>query len=67
MDEVQVWSEEVIIPTYGVGKPEKNPMFLEKEYTRGVVEWYIRILSSKRSMMKRKIRNTRLFSWKMSI
>jgi tetratricopeptide (TPR) repeat protein len=35
MDEVQVWKEEVIIPTYGVGKPEKNPMFLEKRVYQG--------------------------------
>lgn len=27
---VKVWEEEVIIPTYQVGKPNKNPMFLEK-------------------------------------
>jgi hypothetical protein len=35
MDEVQVWSEEVVIPTYDVGKPEKNPMFLEKRVYQG--------------------------------
>lgn len=30
MNKVQVWKEKVIIPTYEAGKPDKNPMFLEK-------------------------------------
>jgi tetratricopeptide (TPR) repeat protein len=29
------WYEKVIIPTYGTGKPEKNPMFLEKRVYQG--------------------------------
>ncbi len=32
---VRVWEEPVTIPTYGVGKPEKNPMFLEKRVYQG--------------------------------
>ena len=28
--EVKAWIEKVSIPTYQVGAPEKNPMFLEK-------------------------------------
>ena len=32
---VSAWSEEVIIPTYPVGEPEKNPMFLEKRVYQG--------------------------------
>ena len=32
---VSVWQEEVIIPTYAIGKPEKNPMFLEKRVYQG--------------------------------
>ncbi|RZJ99429.1 MAG: DUF5107 domain-containing protein, partial [Flavobacterium sp.] len=32
---VKAWYEEVIIPTYPVGKPEKNPMFLEKRVYQG--------------------------------
>jgi len=28
---VKAWYEKVIIPTYGIGKPEKNPMFLERD------------------------------------
>ena len=27
---VRVWQEDVSIPTYGIGEPERNPMFLEK-------------------------------------
>lgn len=33
--EVKVWQEKVIIPTYGIGKPEKNPIFLEKRVYQG--------------------------------
>ena len=29
------WYEKVIIPTYGIGKPEKNPMFLENRVYQG--------------------------------
>ena len=32
---VRVWEESVEIPTYGVGKPDKNPMFLEKRVYQG--------------------------------
>jgi len=32
---VKAWQEEIIIPTYPVGKPEKNPMFLEKRVYQG--------------------------------
>ncbi|WP_337103389.1 DUF5107 domain-containing protein [Paenibacillus sp. YIM B09110] len=31
----RVWEEVVEIPTYGVGKPDKNPMFLEKRVYQG--------------------------------
>lgn len=32
---VRAWEEDVSIPTYGVGKPDKNPMFLEKRIYQG--------------------------------
>jgi tetratricopeptide (TPR) repeat protein len=32
---VLVWEETVSIPTYGIGKPDKNPMFLEKRVYQG--------------------------------
>ncbi len=31
----RIWEETVEIPTYGVGKPNKNPMFLEKRVYQG--------------------------------
>lgn len=33
--EVKAWKETVMIPTYGIGKPEKNPIFLEKRVYQG--------------------------------
>lgn len=35
MENVKVWEEDILLPTYGVGKPEKNPMFLEKRVYQG--------------------------------
>ncbi|MGN1022593.1 MAG: DUF5107 domain-containing protein [Lachnospiraceae bacterium] len=35
MNETKVWEEKVIIPTYEVGEPDKNPMFLEKRAYQG--------------------------------
>lgn len=32
---VKAWIEQVSIPTYGIGQPEKNPMFLEKRVYQG--------------------------------
>lgn len=32
---VKVWSQEEIIPTYGIGHSEKNPIFLEKRVYQG--------------------------------
>jgi tetratricopeptide (TPR) repeat protein len=32
---VQIWNENIIIPTYQIGKPDKNPMFLEKRVYQG--------------------------------
>lgn len=34
-DKVAVWEEEIVIPTYPVGEPEKNPMFLERRVYQG--------------------------------
>jgi tetratricopeptide (TPR) repeat protein len=34
-DSVSIWQEEIIIPTYGIGKPDKNPLFLEKRVYQG--------------------------------
>ena len=35
MNQVKVWEEKVVIPTYEVGAPDKNPMFLEKRVYQG--------------------------------
>ncbi|WP_207424364.1 DUF5107 domain-containing protein [Desertivirga brevis] len=32
---VTVWEEKVSIPTYGIGQPDKNPMFFEKRVYQG--------------------------------
>ena len=32
---VKAWKEQVVIPTYEAGKPEKNPIFLEKRVYQG--------------------------------
>ncbi|MCD8046818.1 MAG: hypothetical protein LUE90_09375 [Clostridiales bacterium] len=32
---VNLWEETVTIPTYPVGKPEKNPLFIEKRAYQG--------------------------------
>ena len=41
---VKVWEEDILLPTYGIGKPEKNPMFLENVCIREAAGSYIRIL-----------------------
>lgn len=35
MEAVKIWEEAVVIPTYEVGEPDKNPMFLEKRVYQG--------------------------------
>ncbi len=32
---VKVWEENILIPTYGTGTPDKNPMFFEKRVYQG--------------------------------
>lgn len=54
---VKAWRETVVIPTYEVGTPEKNPIFLENEFIKVRAEWFILILSSRVSAMKRWIRS----------
>jgi tetratricopeptide (TPR) repeat protein len=34
-DRVKAWAETVTLPTYGIGQPDKNPMFLEKRVYQG--------------------------------
>ena len=35
MKDVVAWVEKITIPTYGTGKPEKNPIFLERRVYQG--------------------------------
>ncbi len=35
MNSVKIWEEELVIPTYEIGAPDKNPMFLEKRVYQG--------------------------------
>lgn len=35
MENVRIWEEKVIIPTYEIGEADKNPMFLEKRVYQG--------------------------------
>lgn len=35
MNKVMIWEEEIVIPTYEAGQPDKNPMFLEKRVYQG--------------------------------
>lgn len=35
MEEVRVWEEQAVIPTYEAGAPDRNPMFLEKRVYQG--------------------------------
>lgn len=39
----KIWEEDVVIPTYEIDTPDKNPMFWKNGYIRGVREKYIRI------------------------
>ena len=35
LEEVRIWEEQVVFPTYEVGAADKNPMFLEKRVYQG--------------------------------
>ena len=35
MSTVKIWEEQIVIPTYEIGDPDKNPMFLEKRVYQG--------------------------------
>lgn len=35
MEQAKVWKEKVVIPTYEIGEPEKNPMFIDKRVYQG--------------------------------
>ena len=62
--QVEVWEESVVIPTYGVGKPDPNPMFLEKRVDQGSSGKVYPFPSLIRFTMKRSIRPTARYGWK---
>ncbi len=35
MNEVKIWEEKVVLPTYEIGQPDRNPIFLEKRVYQG--------------------------------
>lgn len=35
VENVKAWEEDILLPTYSIGEPEKNPMFLEKRVYQG--------------------------------
>ena len=35
LHQAEIWREQVVIPTYGIGKADRNPMFLEKRVYQG--------------------------------
>lgn len=67
MNQVRIWEETVTIPTYEVGEPDKNPMFLEKRVYQGSSGRYILILPQKRSAGRRLTKSIRQFTWKINI
>ena len=67
MSGVKIWEENVVIPTYGIGAADKNPMFWRAVFIREVPAGSIRTQRSKRFMMRKKIRRTMPSGWKMNI
>ena len=66
-EEVKAWIENVSIPTYPAGLPEKNPMFLERRVyqgSSGVVYPYAVIEKIEDT---KPIKFTKPFSWKTVI
>ena len=35
LHQAEIWQEQVVIPTYGIGRADRNPMFLEKRVYQG--------------------------------
>lgn len=55
------------VPTYEIGKEEKNPVFIEKRVYQGSSEWYIPYPVVEKIVMKRRRKLIVLFSWKTNI
>ena len=61
---VQVWEEQVVIPTYPAAAPEKSPLFLENRAYQGSSG---RVLSQKKYPMRKRTWLTTPFTWKTNI
>ena len=47
---VNVWEEDILLPTYGIGKPEKNPPFFRKVITPTAYRYKPRIRRTTESL-----------------
>lgn len=65
--EVCAWEETVMLPTYEIGKEEKNPIFLEKRVYQGSSGAVYPYPVSRKSPMRKKTRLTGLSSSKTNI
>lgn len=52
--EVRAWEEDILLPTYEIGKEEKNPIFLEKRVYQGSSGSVYPYPVVEKSQMKRK-------------
>lgn len=67
MEEVRIWEEEVIIPTYEIGAAEKNPIFSEKRVYQGSSGRVYPYPVIEKQKMSKRIKHGKLFIWKISI
>jgi len=65
--QVRAWEEDIMLPTYGIGKEEKNPIFLEKRVYQGSCGsvYPYPVVEKIEDVKLRK--NTRLYSLKTNI
>lgn len=63
----KIWEEDVVIPTYEIDTPDKNPMFLEKRVYQGSSGKVYPYPTIEKSVMKRKIKSGMQYIWKMNI
>lgn len=60
MNEVKVWEEELILPTYEIGEAEKNPIFSKNVFIREVQEEFILYPVTEKTGTKRLTKHGRL-------
>lgn len=62
----EIWVEQIMLPTYGIGKADKNPMFLEKRVYQGSSGKVYPLPSSTRSSTRRLISRIPRYGWRMT-